>query len=726
MLPTGFQRCGSQWVRQQLHQAYPQLTAAADGERRRTLEQYRQILRGEPGRINSSYTIPVVVHILLPDPSLITDAQVQSQLETLNTDFGGLNADSTRLPAAFKPLYGKSNIRFCLARTDPRGDATNGILRKASTVTSVPGLNDPVKADCNGGSDAWDPARYLNIWVCQVPQQFLGYSFFASDLLSVVPLRERGLVMGFRAFGRGGTAQAPFNLGRTGTHETGHFFDLFHTWGPNNCGGAQSCADDDEIADTPLQLRCTYGAPPADSVITDACSPAAPGIMWMNFMDYVDDRAMVFYTPQQYARMEATILANAWVLQLATSTACNPPPARNRDLRFEGFRDPGFEVCGRASDTVQACSNSYRPLVSYRNVGSDTIRSLVFTARLGNGSNVVTNWTGLLPPQSTATFTLNPLPLSTGINNNLLVYSALPNSLADEQPANDTGRLAAVVYPLGTLPLTEGFESTPFPPVNWLRYNPDGDTTWRRTTRAARQGNASLFINNYDYNANGLSDWMITPLLPVAGKDSVFLRFQVAAATFSLPDAPFNPTDTLEILYTADCGAGWNRVYKKWGSQLVTTGNVAVDSAFVPGTAQWRSDSVYLGDFSASASGFIRVAFRNITNYENNLYIDDVQIYFREVNPNLRRKGVMATPNPFRNTVMVQHYPSPINLEYMEVYNSMGQRVWQRRFALGSTEPVLGPNSLEIDLAGQPAGIYFLSITYRSAPRKIIKLVKTL
>ncbi|HMP88392.1 MAG TPA: T9SS type A sorting domain-containing protein, partial [Lacibacter sp.] len=164
----------------------------------------------------------------------------------------------------------------------------------------------------------------------------------------------------------------------------------------------------------------------------------------------------------------------------------------------------------------------------------------------------------------------------------------------------------------------------------------------------------------------------------------------------------------------------------KWGSQLVTTGNVAVDSAFVPGTAQWRSDSVYLGDFSASASGFIRVAFRNITNYENNLYIDDVQIYFREVNPNLRRKGVMATPNPFRNTVMVQHYPSPINLEYMEVYNSMGQRVWQRRFALGSTEPVLGPNSREIDRAGQPAGIYFLSITYRSAPRKIIKLVKTL
>ena len=190
-------------------------------------------------------------------------------------------------------MFGKGNLRFCLARTDTRGDGTNGILRVASQTQSSPGLADPVKLTCSGGSNAWDASRYLNIWVCNMPGGFLGYSFFGSDPLSIVPLNERGFVNNFRFFGRGGSAQAPFNLGRTATHEIGHFFDLDHIWGPNNCDGAQGCGDDDGIGDTPLQVRCNFGAPAADSVITDVCTPAAPGIMWMNYMDYVDDRAMV-------------------------------------------------------------------------------------------------------------------------------------------------------------------------------------------------------------------------------------------------------------------------------------------------------------------------------------------------------------------------------------------------------------------------------------------------
>jgi len=268
--------------------------------RRKAIESYR--LSAFAQRTNATYTIPVVVHVVMSNPSTVTDAQVQSQIDVLNEDYAGLNADSTRIPAAFKPFFGKSNIRFCLARRDVKGDATNGIVRVTSSTLSDPGLQDPIKFSCKGGSDAWDATRYLNIWVCQMPSGFLGYSFFASDPLSVIPLTERGFVNSYRSFGRGIFAQAPFNLGRTATHEIGHFFDLSHIWGPNNCDGTQSCSDDDDINDTPPQYKCTFGAPAADSIIKDACTTTAPGIMWMNYMDYVDDACMYMFTNGQKAR----------------------------------------------------------------------------------------------------------------------------------------------------------------------------------------------------------------------------------------------------------------------------------------------------------------------------------------------------------------------------------------------------------------------------------------
>lgn len=721
--PHSLQRCGTQYVHQELAKQFPHVAYEMQQNRKRALAQYQQWLQ-VAGRVQSTYTIPVVVHVVMPNPGQVTDAQIQSQIDVLNADFAGLNADSTRIPAAFKPLYGKSNIRFCLARRDEKGDATNGIVRVASRTESVPGLRDPVKFTCSGGSDAWNPTQYLNIWVAQVPSEFLGYSFFASDPLSVIPLNERGYVTSIRSFGKGGTAQAPYNLGRTGTHEIGHFFDLEHIWGPNNCEGTQNCTDDDGISDTPRQLECNFGAPPADLVITDLCSPNPPGIMWMNFMDYVDDEAMVLFTAGQVSRMQSVILSNPWVLQLANSTACTAPAPPSRDVRFEGFRDAVFGACQDNNTVLFSCSESYRPVVALRNVGTDTVRSLTITARIGSGVAVTTSWTGTFAPQTTREFQLNALTLSPGLNANIVVFSSNPNGQPDQKISNDTGRLAGFSFPKIETPYSEGFESTSFPPANWQLVNPDGFITWERTTKAARQGQASMFINNFDYDLLNETDLMLSPLIPVRGKDSVFLTFEVAAATYSVPNLPGNPTDTLEVLITSDCGATFQSLYKKWGRALVTTGNVAVDTPFVPGAGNWRKDSVFLGNYSTATTEFIRVVFRNTTNYENNIYIDDVRLFAKEVNPNLRRKGVMATPNPFREKFVLQHYPDPENMEFVRVLNASGQVVWERRIALGQTGPVTGPNYIEIDLSGQQAGQYFVQIIYRSAPPKVIKIIK--
>ncbi len=719
----GFQRCGTHYVMNQLLEQYPFLRKEREMNRQRTWQQYQQQLQSaRTNRTQMNYTIPVVVHVVMNNPSLITDEQIQSQLDVLNADFKGLNADSTRIPAAFKPFFGKSNIQFCLAKRDEKGDATNGIVRVNSSIQSIPGLQDPVKFTCRGGSDAWDPSRYLNVWVCTMTSGFLGYSFLPSDPLSVVPLNERGFVNNFRFFGKGGTATAPFNMGRTATHEIGHFFDLLHIWGPNNCNGTQTCGDDDDISDTPPQLGCNFGAPAAEDVITDDCSPNAPGIMWMNFMDYVDDMAMVMYTPGQYARMNASIVGTPWMMQLASSNACVPPALLNRDVRVEGITGAGS--CDNSSTLAYSCSNSYRPSVTIRNVGTDALQSLTIQARFGNNTIVTTNWTGSLAPQAVTTVSLNPMNLSAGLNTNLVIFTSNPNGAADQKTSNDTARLSGVVFPLAIAPFSEGFEASSFPPANWQLINSNNDITWERTTAAAKSGQASMYINNFDYDDNGLTDWMVSPLIPVKGKDSAFVTFQLAAATYSQPDLAGNPTDTLEILISADCGATFQRVYKKWGKDLVTTGNIGVDTPFVPKATTWRRDSVFLGDFSTSLNEYIQVAFRNTTNYENNIYIDDINIFTRQVNPNLKSKGVMVTPNPFRDQFVVQHYPSPQNLEYMQVYNSAGQLVWQRRIALGRSGTITGPNYAEVNLAGRQSGLYTLFLFYRDGTKKAFKLVK--
>lgn len=723
--PKNFQRCGSQFIFDEAVKKDPRLKTRMLNNRQAVIARYDQLNQfNKLLRTNAVITIPVVVHVVLSNPALVTDAQIQSQIDVLNADFAGLNADSVRIPAAFKSRYGKGNIRFCLAKRDPQGEGSSGIVRVASTTESDPGNGDPVKFTCEGGSDAWDPMKYLNIWVCEMPNGYLGYSHYASLPLSNVPLNERGFVNNYQAFGKSGTAQAPFNLGRTATHEIGHFFDLEHIWGPDNCEGGSSCSDDDGIADTPLQLECTTGAPAADSIIKDACSNTAPGIMWMNYMDYVDDRAMVMYTTQQQLRMEATLSTVSWMLSLATSNGCTPAPTVNRDAKFVRFNDPSLGLCTSGSTLIYSCNSSYRPVVTIRNAGTDVISSLTITARFGTGTPVVTNWTGSLASLASMDVTLNPMTLSPGVNANLIVYTSNPNGNVDQRLTNDTGRIDGVVFPIGTLPLTEGFESTTFPPSLWQRINPDNSITWERTINAAKTGVASMFINNFDYDATGSQDIMRSPLLEVRGKDSAFLTFQVAAAMFTNPFQTDVPTDTLEIFVTDDCGQTLRSVYKKWGRDLITTGNVAIEEPFIPDANEWRKDSVFLGDFSGATAQYMQVVFRNTTNWENNLYIDDINIVVRDVNPNLQAKGVMITPNPFKERFSLQYYDPPANIEYINVYNQVGQLVWQKRIALGRTGNVPTPGYQEIDLGPMSSGIYTVQIVYRSRATDTFRVIK--
>ena len=231
--------------------------------------------------------IPVVVHIVWNSSAQnISDAQVLSQLDVLNNDFNGLNADRSRVPAYFSALAADCGISFVLARKDPQGRPSTGIVRKQTSLLSF-GFDDKVKHAVTGGDDAWDAAAYLNIWVCNLVGGISGYASAPGSLAET-----DGVVISTGVFGTL-NRNGPFNRGRTAVHEIGHWLNLRHIWGDASCG-------DDKVDDTPPQAAANRGCITGEKF---SCGETAHGDMYMNFMDFSDDACMYMFTKGQRQRM---------------------------------------------------------------------------------------------------------------------------------------------------------------------------------------------------------------------------------------------------------------------------------------------------------------------------------------------------------------------------------------------------------------------------------------
>lgn len=254
-------------------------------------------------KISSEIVIPVVVHVVYNTSAQnISDSRIFQQIEVLNKDFQAINSDISEVPTPFKSLIGSSGIKFVLANRDPNGNVTNGIVRVNTTKTSF--NNDAVKRASGGGSAAWDTKSYLNIWVCNLvdgSDDVLGYAQFPYP--GSGSATTDGVVIGYRYFGVSG-ASAPFNLGRTATHEVGHYLGLYHIWGDDE-DQSNTCSEDDLINDTPKQSEPTFGC--TSFPLLDVCSNTSPGVMFMNYMDYSDDACLIFFTKGQQNKIANVI-----------------------------------------------------------------------------------------------------------------------------------------------------------------------------------------------------------------------------------------------------------------------------------------------------------------------------------------------------------------------------------------------------------------------------------
>ncbi|MES2410429.1 MAG: zinc metalloprotease [Bacteroidota bacterium] len=273
--------CASQEVLDRQLKENPELAAQMN-----QIEDFTENAMLQNRLVNGKIEIPVVVNVLYRTAAEnISAAQIQSQIDVLNKDFNAQNSDYNSVPALFSGVKANVGITFVLDQ----------VIRKATTKSSW-GTRDAIKKTKQGGLNPTSPTTKLNMWVGKIGGGILCYAQFpggssATDGVVIDPL--------YFGVTSNSSSAYPYNLGRTATHEVGHWMNLRHIWGDATCGS-------DLVSDTPSHNTANYGVPTYPHYST--CS-GAPVEMTMNYMDYTDDRGMYMFSLGQKSRMDAIFLS---------------------------------------------------------------------------------------------------------------------------------------------------------------------------------------------------------------------------------------------------------------------------------------------------------------------------------------------------------------------------------------------------------------------------------
>lgn len=364
-------------------------------------------------------TIPTVVHVVYNNSiENISNTQIQSQIDVLNKDFSRLNSDVFSAPSRFRGFSKDIRVEFCLAERDPNGNPTNGITRTPTSHGPFLEGGTDIKYTANGGKDIWQRDDYLNIWVCDIDGSTLGWAQFPGGAAGT-----DGIVIDYEYFGTTGTATPPFDLGRTATHEVGHWLDLYHIWGDDGT----ACSGTDNINDTPNQAGSSSGCPSAP---TSCSNSGYGGDMYVNYMDYSDDACLNMFTYWQYRRMEATLSGSRSSLQSSLGCTQGNVPATNFNANITAGTAPltvnfsdlstnsptswswSFPGASITSSTIQNPSN-----ITYNSPGTYPV-TLTASNEWGSDTEIKTNYisvnstTGVIDHQFITGLSIYPNPNS--------------------------------------------------------------------------------------------------------------------------------------------------------------------------------------------------------------------------------------------------------------------------------------------------------------------------
>jgi len=593
-------RCGTVEYEKQLLQNHPSKETTEQFEKWMSTK-IAQITKGQSNqRTQSTYSIPVVVHIIHNGESIgtglnISDAQVLSQIKVLNNDFKRLNSDQVNTPAIFQGVAGAFDVEFVLAKQDPDGLPTSGIVRvKGSKTSWTSNDNYTMKA-----LSYWPAEQYLNVWVIYLTD-YIGYSQFPVSPLAGLEDASNdrltdGVVINYREFGSiddGSFNLHPqYNKGRTLTHELGHFFGLRHIW-----GDVSGCSGSDYVADTPLQSGSTGGCPVHPQT---SCSTTK---MFQNYLDYTDDACMNLFTQGQVDRMMTILLNSPRRKELPNSLALQTPVSVADDLGIKKIISPGSTTC----------SGALTPSVLVRNYGNNTITNAQLQLKRNSAVIETKNIVLTLAPDAEQQIDFNSISLTSASTTTFDFTITFTNSHADNNAKNNVKSITSTTSTTTGLPLTENFTSFP---ASWSKDNPDGLTTWQTTSA---NGIPAIYMNLFDYTEMGATDKIITPQLDLTNTPTAALLFDRAYAQY-------NGTTGEGLKVVASTGCRFDNspdvLFNKTDAALATA--TSRSSRFVPASTEWKTEVISLSQYVGKQ---VQLAFESTNANGNNLFIKNVRI----------------------------------------------------------------------------------------------------
>ncbi|MBW3544770.1 MAG: zinc metalloprotease, partial [Bacteroidetes bacterium] len=629
-------------------------------------QQLRSSVRTAGTAAEARYIIPVVVHVVhrqgeaVGEGANIPEAQILSQLKILNDDFRALNqADINKLSPQFKSLVADTEIEFVLAKQDPEGVETNGIVRIASSQQSWSQSDDlELKA-----LSQWPPDQYLNLYAASLTYPTLGWAQFpqSNELEGLnfgdVSEASDGVVIDYRYVGTGGQA-ASDSKGRTATHEIGHYFGLRHIWGD---GG---CSIDDYVSDTPLVGDSNQGCP-AENNKPKACN-SNEDAMYQNYMDYSGDACMALFTLGQKERMHVVLQNSPRRKELHNSPGKQAPTVVANDA---GLRQ-------LALIPAERCNSTYTPNLEVRNYGNTKVTQVAVALSVdGRPLGTYTRQTSLnyLDVQTIA---LDPIIIENPGPREVIASITLTNNTEDGKSSNNTVTTILDVPQQTNLPLSHDFEGGFFP---FYVINPNVRTyTWelKDVPNSTSSNNTAAFINFFDYGQEGHRDILVSPVFDLSEENYLFVSMSVAHARYDRTS-----TDGLEIYVATDCSTNLQTadlVYSASGDRLATTSPTT--QAFVPEDAtEWRSIGLDLSAYAGLPN--IQLLIVSVNDYGNNLYLDDIQISNVPVAPlNLSLQEVLQPSAVFG------HEDSPLQVR---IKNSGSEVIESIKFRISlNSEPI--------------------------------------
>ena len=647
---------------------------------------------GADGFNNSRYVIPTVVHVVWGSPNLTTAGNDSISVEQIQTQFDVFFEDFRNIPGArsYDDNGVDMGLEFALASKDPNGNPTSGVeyiydpdLAVHSSNFDGSALKLPLR---------WDITKYMNIYIVAeinggngggTGGTILGYATFP-----FVGNQQDGLVMRSDCMGRlspseGGTSTGPSGSSRyggTGTHEAGHWINLYH---PFQSGCGSGCASSgDRICDTPPTIEANYGTPGQRQ---NTCSNDGNADYLdnpRNFMDYVSDAHKTHFTHEQYLRAKTALenpqISNRYNLWQdnnlqATGTGYYGPCQAGFSVKENGYATPEEEW--RAFTTpggsvkfynysrgqpdqfewtfeggTPATSTDPFPVISYDTPGSYDVQLIV--------------------QNDATTDTLEMTDYVTVLDNNV----ALPFNADFEESGNNL-------------------------PDNFLLENRDianGATnkTWEKVSVGGGFGNSSktLRMSNAFYSSQYQYDGLILPPLDISTEEHASLNFSTSYAPLYISQdgsdivSPLVQRDSLKVMVSGDGGATWDILWNKGGRQLSYGPDFLTENnqLFIPQADQWRSDTISLDDYIGKTH--VLVKFLSFNDWGNNLFLDDIKVEgFEYEDPNataredafISQLGFDIAPNPAQTTAnALLDLPANSSIE-LSLYSMDGRKVWQ-------------------------------------------------